>query len=1026
MIKSKKTYLIISLMLVVVLAVLIAMSTQALAASLSKVSGFNKKFEGQKAKLEWGAVEGADGYEVYVSIPGREEKYLGSTSTPKASIVGFSRGSKYGIRVRAFRVVDGKKEMSEYSDNVELQLAEDTVNKLDNVQNFNVKISDKKARITWDKVIGANGYEVHVDVPEMGYIYLGAVSGTSGTISGFTENMDYKVKIRAFMIVNGKKEYSEYSEELGIKIDESMSIPDPTLNKVTNVQVVVKDQVATVTWSPVTGADKYEILLTKPNGSMITIESDEITKKITDITDTSGEYKIQVQSYRTVEGIRLYGQASDEVKFKSDKKDGTSDSNNPNIPNNPNKPENPNDPNNPSNPNNPDDTNKPNESDKTEQIAKPENVTGLKITSVNTTTATASWNVVKKTDKYNIGYKIEIIDQSNHKTTRISQTATLDLNNLQAGKTYIVRVLSYKIVPGKDNVEAQNWTEIVFKTAPNPPSAPTGIKITEIGINSAKLVWNKVTRNDEYSVGYEIRVFDKNGNLKSVYASGDNSFNLIELEQGKKYSIQIGAYSHFKVESENRINITEIVYSGKVEFLTNPITPTAPTDLRVSGIGENYASISWTESPNVDDYTTNYQIEAYDAKGNLVLLGKPDSNNYHSLRGLQPDTEYKVRVGVFKNFVVNETLISNTGVINADYITLKTTKSASQKPAKVTGMALEKVSDANVTLKWNKVTVTDGAAISYEVKITDMSTNTSDTKTTTSTSIKPYIHSNKMYTVQVRACRNDGTKGDYSDIMLLNKPTIVSGSMNGEKPQLGWNALSGVEGYEALIDFGGTKTLKYTVTGKTTLSGRNDNKYTGSYYAGKVRAYKTINNKKVYGFYSDDMLLCGPVKNVVPTMSGKNATIKWDAMTGVNGYEVDQWISEVGNYQRDVGTARTYTTNDCEGNGARVRAYKNINGVKVYGQYSDYVFLVKVANVTAKLTNGTAKVTWNKVANATGYEVTFKRTEYKDWTSLPLTTTNSKIITGVQVGDQICVKAYRTIDGTNKAYGQWSTIYTVK
>lgn len=1023
MIRSKKTYLMISLMLAVMILFITIMGTQTMAVSLSKVVNFNNRFEGNKAKLEWSEVEGADGYEVYVDIPGRGETYVGSTSSPRASIIGFVRGAKYSAKVRAFKMVEGQKEFAEFSDNVELQIAEtnDDEKKLGNIENFNLAIADKKARLTWDKVEGANGYEVHVDIPGIGYIYLGSVSGNYATITGFTDGFEYKAKIRAFRVVSGKKDYSEYSKELAIKIDESMSLPDDTLNKVTNVQVAVKDQVATVTWTPVTGADKYEILLTMPSGKKLTIEANDITKTIADITDKSGDYTVQVRSYRTVNGIRLYGEFSDEVKFKSDKKDETQ---NPGgtteKPNNPNTNTSTNTTTNTtgntsinenisSKPNTNTNTNINTSTDpKPQEIKKPAMISGLRLGTITTDSGTVIWDVVKSDDKHKIAYQIEIIGPNNYKKTYTSNTSSIKMTGLKPGKTYSVRVIAYKILEDNTKLYAERYTDyIYFVTEVEKPDQVTGLTVTNTTETSGTINWNQVAKKDEYQIIYEVRIVYPNGVTKT-YETQTPPARFGDLEPGFTYLVQVRAKKW----------VGSIPYYGawssSVQILTKPTKPAKVTGLNVNVTGERTAIVTWNRVEQTDNYEIGYDIQLMNANG-IVISAYATADTRFNLVELQPGTAYKIKVRAFKKFK-GENIFGDFSTPDRAFSTPRTT------PDKVTGLDVTG-EYMRYTLSWDRATSTSGTN-SYEIEVTDTTNNSKNTYKTSSTSYTVNNVRNLM-TARVRAVNSIGGAGAWSDYVMLNQVKTKDGSMDGNKPKMEWEAVNGADGYQVYVNFGGTNSLTYNITGKTTMTGQNNSNYTGSYYTGKVRAYKTINGKKVYGGYSEELLLCGKVTNVEVNMNGKNATVKWATKSGATGYGIEQWVPGIGNVdKRDIGNVKNTTLQDAEGNSVRVRAYKTINGKKVYGPYSGYAYMVKVSNVKVTRTGSTIKVTWNKVENAAGYEVIYNSQGIL--APQPLTTTNSKTISGVRVGDQVTVRAYGIIEGNEKSYGEFSYAVTIK
>lgn len=78
-----------------------------------------------------------------------------------------------------------------------------------------VKKSDKKIKLTWEAIEGADNYQIYYSENGGDYEKLITVSGkaTSSTISTLDlKNNSYKFKIRAYSEVDGKKYYSSFSK----------------------------------------------------------------------------------------------------------------------------------------------------------------------------------------------------------------------------------------------------------------------------------------------------------------------------------------------------------------------------------------------------------------------------------------------------------------------------------------------------------------------------------------------------------------------------------------------------------------------------------------------------------------------------------------------------------------------------------------------------------------------------------------------------------------------------------------------
>ena len=157
-----------------------------------------------------------------------------------------------------YKVYTGKYENDDFiSGTIETYDASGNLVKTENVEEktalaapsgFNVEFDGLTAKVTWDKVEGATGYESDIwDKTQQlkdPYIDLNASEGTTTVL----------VKIRAVADNNGNKTYSDWAEYTFEYPSESTT----ALSKPTNFKTTCKDGKATITWDEVKGATGYE------------------------------------------------------------------------------------------------------------------------------------------------------------------------------------------------------------------------------------------------------------------------------------------------------------------------------------------------------------------------------------------------------------------------------------------------------------------------------------------------------------------------------------------------------------------------------------------------------------------------------------------------------------------------------------------------------------------------------------------------------------------------------------------------
>ncbi|MCI8668815.1 MAG: fibronectin type III domain-containing protein [Lachnospiraceae bacterium] len=214
------------------------------------------------------------------------------------------------------------------------------------------------------------------------------------------------------------------------------------------------------------------------------------------------------------------------------------------------------------------------------------------------------------------------------------------------------------------------------------------------------------------------------------------------------------------------------------------------------------------------------------------------------------------------------------------------------------------------------------------------------------------------YTISYKNNKEIGTatvtitgKGNYTGMRTLtfkiNPARVTSFKQSAvystSTIKMSWKKVSGAAGYVVYrgTSKGGTYKLLKTVT---TNSCSNAGLKAGSKYYYKVRAYKTVNGKKVYGDYSESIGMStkpAAPANLSLAAEGTKVKISWTRAQGPAGYEVYMSAS------RDTGYKTIQTVNPSVNgivkNGFekgkkyyfKIRAYATLaDGTKIYSGYS--------------------------------------------------------------------------------------------
>ena len=164
----------------------------------------------------------------------------------------------------------------------------------------------------------------------------------------------------------------------------------------------------------------------------------------------------------------------------------------------------------------------------------------------------------------------------------------------------------------------------------------------------------------------------------------------------------------------------------------------------------------------------------------------------------------------------------------------------------------------------------------------------------------------------------------------------------------------------------------------------------------------------------------GTVSKPKAVATYNSITLFWQGVSGADGYEV--YVASGSSWKKLAVTAsRTYTHKNLKFNTTykyRVRAYGNGSSKVVYGSFSPVVSAKTALSAVKGLkvssaTENRFKLSWNKVAGATGYQI-FRYSGGK-WVYTYKTTANSFKVTGAKLGVtyQYRVRAYRTVNGKN-------------
>ncbi|WP_052342628.1 immunoglobulin-like domain-containing protein [Bacillus sp. EB01] len=397
----------------------------------------------------------------------------------------------------------------------------------------------------------------------------------------------------------------------------------------------------------------------------------------------------------------------------------------------------------------------------------------------------------------------------------------------------------------------------------------------------------------------------------------------------------------------------------------------------------------------------------------------------------------------------------NLKVAGTYSVTYTVTDSSGNKAAAVRKITVKPAAPIQVkaaSASYNSIKISWGAvsgATGYEVY---MATSPSGTysyagSTSTTSFTKGSLATNATYYFKIRAYQTVGGSKVYSDYSAAGsaKPVpsvpgfVKAASASYNSIKISWGAVSGATGYD--VYRAASSTGKYTYVGTTKYASfTNTGLATNSPYYYKVRAYRLVGTVKVYSGYSSTVT-AKPVPSVPASVKAASASynsikVSWGAVSGATGYAVYRATSSTGTYSY-VGTtkATSFTNSALTTNKLyyyKIRAYRTVGKINVYSGYSAAVSTKPLPSVpagftAARYTSSSIKLTWGKVAGATGYEISRSTTKSGTYKTIKTTSSASFINTGLAKGKTYYykVRAYRLV-GKTKIYSGWTVIKSAR
>lgn len=171
---------------------------------LPKVSDLKLTASYSTVKISYASKKNIDGYEIYDYSTKKAKKIKGTSY----QFTNLKSANSYVYKVRTYKKINGKFYYSPYSSNVSIYTKV-------KAPTISVKSASKKAKISWKRVSGANGYQIYMSTSKNGK-YKSIATVKKGTTLTYTKkdlkkNKTYYFKVRAYRTINKKPVYGKFS-----------------------------------------------------------------------------------------------------------------------------------------------------------------------------------------------------------------------------------------------------------------------------------------------------------------------------------------------------------------------------------------------------------------------------------------------------------------------------------------------------------------------------------------------------------------------------------------------------------------------------------------------------------------------------------------------------------------------------------------------------------------------------------------------------------------------------------------------
>ncbi|MGN0295387.1 MAG: fibronectin type III domain-containing protein [Lachnospiraceae bacterium] len=372
--------------------------------------------------------------------------------------------------------------------------------------------------------------------------------------------------------------------------------------------------------------------------------------------------------------------------------------------------------------------------------------------------------------------------------------------------------------------------------------------------------------------------------------------------------------------------------------------------LELTGVagGDAFSSMTFTKPGDLSANPVNLVWDSTDAdysNGTIAVL---------SFKAPDEDGDYSVSASYGEGDIIDNDLNPVEVSVNNGGINVQKTE---EKPEESIMINVNATAYNKLTLTWNEISSADGYVIYRSSSENGTYSTLKTLEGASSTSYINTVTSGVTYYYRIKSyCLDESGNKIYSEFSeavsgkaLPAAPTIQSTVMTAyNKICISWTKVNGCEGYVIYrsTSENGTYSVMKTVTQATATSYTNMVTSSEDYYY-KIRAYVLVDEKKVYGEYSNISMgnvITGPPAEFDGTVvSATKLKFTWSKVEDADGYVIYMSSSEDAGYKavKNITSKDTLTYSKTLSSTApyyyKMRAYRLIDGKKVYSDYTETI-----------------------------------------------------------------------------------------